>query len=138
MKSRVAEKWVKALRSGKYKQGKNVLKYKSRNGTLRHCCLGVLCELYQKEHKAKMASGPTPPFDQQERDIDIPAGAKCYHFSSRDVALPASVIRWAGMDSDDGSFKDHRGYRTSLATLNDDGDSFKKIAEVIEEQIKKL
>jgi hypothetical protein len=33
------EKWVKALRSGRYQQGRNVL----REGD-RYCCLGVLCE----------------------------------------------------------------------------------------------
>lgn len=40
MKADLKEKWVAALRSGNYKQGKNVLK---RNGA--YCCLGVLCEV---------------------------------------------------------------------------------------------
>lgn len=137
MKEKIAKKWIKALCSGRYKQGKNVLKYRSKNGTLRHCCLGVLCEIYQKESKRKMVSDIAPS-DHAERDVDVPVGAKCFHFSGRDVSLPGSVVRWAGMDSDDGSFKDHRGYRTSLATLNDDGDSFKKIAEVIESRIREL
>ena len=34
-------KWCKALRSGKYKQGKGSLQ--SKKG---HCCLGVACELF--------------------------------------------------------------------------------------------
>ena len=34
--------WVKALRSGEYRQGKGWLR---RDGT--HCCLGVLCEITQ-------------------------------------------------------------------------------------------
>lgn len=41
MKASVAKRWVKALRSGKYKQGRGQLR--SRDG--RYCCLGVLCEL---------------------------------------------------------------------------------------------
>ncbi len=32
--------WVKALRSGKYKQGEGSLRYEGK-----HCCLGVLCEV---------------------------------------------------------------------------------------------
>lgn len=39
-----AKKWVKALRSGKYKQGKDRL----RTGD-KFCCLGVACDLYKKE-----------------------------------------------------------------------------------------
>ena len=34
------DKWIEALRSGKYKQGKGFLK----KGDC-HCCLGVLCEV---------------------------------------------------------------------------------------------
>jgi hypothetical protein len=35
-----AKKWVAALRSGKYKQGRKFLRYKDE-----YCCLGVACEL---------------------------------------------------------------------------------------------
>ena len=38
-------KWVKALRSGKYHQGKGKLKKKNGNGKTYYCCLGVLREL---------------------------------------------------------------------------------------------
>ena len=40
MNKQAKEKWVEALRSGKHKQGKRVLRD---NG--RYCCLGVLCEI---------------------------------------------------------------------------------------------
>lgn len=36
-----AEKWVRALRGGKYKQGKNQL----RSCRGKYCCLGVACKL---------------------------------------------------------------------------------------------
>lgn len=36
--------WIDALRSGEYHQEQHVLSY---NGAF--CCLGVACELYQKE-----------------------------------------------------------------------------------------
>jgi hypothetical protein len=41
MKREIRDKWVAALRSGRYKQGRAVLK---RNGT-HYCCLGVLAEI---------------------------------------------------------------------------------------------
>lgn len=38
-------KWVNALRSGKYKQGKAVLKFTHSTGSKSFCCLGVLEDL---------------------------------------------------------------------------------------------
>lgn len=40
-----AKKWVKALRSGEYKQTQMALR--DRNG---FCCLGVACDLYAREN----------------------------------------------------------------------------------------
>ena len=42
MNKKDAMKWVKALRSGKYKQTKGILK-----NSKGFCCLGVLCEINQ-------------------------------------------------------------------------------------------
>lgn len=44
MKRRIKRDWIRALKSGEYKQGKERLR---RAG--RYCCLGVLCDLYAKE-----------------------------------------------------------------------------------------
>lgn len=41
MKKEWADKWVKALRSGEFKQGIGALKDKNNN----YCCLGVLCAI---------------------------------------------------------------------------------------------
>lgn len=41
MKKEIADKWVAALRSGKYKQGRQYLRTFEDN----YCCLGVLCEI---------------------------------------------------------------------------------------------
>lgn len=47
MKAAWKKKWIKALRSGEYKQAKNELR--SLGGTdgevLGYCCLGVLCDI---------------------------------------------------------------------------------------------
>ena len=45
MNPEVKQKWIDALRSGKYEQGSE--KLRSVSG---YCCLGVLCDLYAQEH----------------------------------------------------------------------------------------
>ena len=40
MDKKIKKKWLKALRSGKYKQGMGTLRIEDR-----FCCLGVLCDL---------------------------------------------------------------------------------------------
>lgn len=46
MKKAIATKWVKALRSGKYKQGRGCLLDEGK-----YCCLGVLCEVVSPESR---------------------------------------------------------------------------------------
>jgi len=60
----VAQKWVKALRSGKYKQGRNRLRKKDR-----FCCLGVLCELERPRAKEIQRW-----IDRWSRDHRVPEG----------------------------------------------------------------
>lgn len=45
MNRELTEKWIGALRSGKYQQGKGYLR--ANNGT--YCCLGVLCDIYNPD-----------------------------------------------------------------------------------------
>lgn len=44
-------KWIDALRSGKYKQGKSNLARRA-GDTIEYCCLGVLCEIAGIKPKA--------------------------------------------------------------------------------------
>ena len=49
MNQKIKERWVKALRSGKYKQGKGWLRKSSGpKKKSEFCCLGVLCDLAVK------------------------------------------------------------------------------------------
>lgn len=144
MKAEIAKQWVKALRSKRYKQGKQALKIKTKAGVTRHCCLGVLCELYQKAHPdKKLTTKQRKTIKGEER----PAGATVFGFESDDIheetQLPARVQRWAGIDSDDGWL----GYKIdstlyadypALTDMNDNGRSFAQIADVIEEHFKDL
>lgn len=44
MNPEIKQKWVAALRSGKYVQGKGTLKRNNEDGTAKYCCLGVICQ----------------------------------------------------------------------------------------------
>lgn len=146
MKKAIAEKWVKALRSKKYLQGKKLLKYKSPRGVVRHCCLGVLCELYQQDRRAKkmkpLKTGHFVP-DGGDYDEGVPRNSKICEFDINYGTLPHRVMKWAGMRTDDGVFLADRvnfndEIHTNLAALNDGGASFSEIADVIESNVKSL
>ena len=51
MKKTIMNKWVKALRSGKYSQCKENLCTIDTEGNSSYCCLGVLTQLYLDERK---------------------------------------------------------------------------------------
>ena len=44
MKPEIKQKWINALRSGEYEQGRKSLRDRNK-----YCCLGVLCDLHAKE-----------------------------------------------------------------------------------------
>ena len=50
MNPKVKKKWLKALRSGKYKQGKERLR-ETTEGKQEYCCLGVLSDIHREETK---------------------------------------------------------------------------------------
>lgn len=97
MNASFKKRWVKALLSGKYKQGQGYLRqYNPETDELRFCCLGVL------------------------RDIITP--------SSRATTPMMSKFhtKQCGLSSD---------AQETLADLNDDGWSFKRIAAWIEKNL---
>lgn len=141
MKKEIAKKWARALRSKKYRQARGVLKIKNKAGQTSHCCLGVLCELYQAEQK----KAGKPPLQTQDHPADeacaqFPATSRIYEFDKGDVlTLPTKVKRWAGLYDDAGMFRldfqiEHRDHTyNGLAEMNDSGCKFSTIANVIEE-----
>jgi hypothetical protein len=113
----VTQKWVKALRSGEYKQGKGHL----RNSDNTFCCLGVLCDLYIKETGNGQWVGGMGYYQ-----FLPPEGGLKY------ALLPEVVQKWAGLDSIDPCVKPPDERPRALSSLNDLGASFKKIADLIE------
>jgi hypothetical protein len=113
--NKIIKEWVAALRSGKYKQGKNYL----RRGN-KFCCLGVLCELAVK---AKVTEA-----------TESGMGSSIIMYGQSSSVLPAKVKKWAGLVNESGvfKFKSNETALNSLAALNDSGKSFAEIADVIE------
>lgn len=132
MKKEVAKKWVKALRSGKYKQGKGYLKQLDSKNEPKHCCLGVLCELYdqqmKKNHKKTLHA---------DHMVDSETGTEFISLNQHDGGLPKVVREWANMINPLGEFikNDRVQY---LADLNDDGKKFSTIANIIEKNVESL
>jgi hypothetical protein len=116
-----ARAWVKALRSGKYKQTKNVLtRVDVETGEIvGNCCLGVGCELAVK---AKVIASP-----------EIGLGG--LEYDGENAILPTSVREWLGLKDETGNFS--RGAR-NLSGENDGGKSFKQIARIIEQKAAEL
>lgn len=103
MKQAIKKRWISALKSGKYKQGKKRLAHAGR-----HCCLGVLADLAIKDGVCSYSEA---------------IGENCL--------LTDSIRKWSGIETDNPEVEYEGGFK-SLASLNDDeGLSFRKIAEYI-------
>jgi hypothetical protein len=116
MKKAIADKWVKALRSKEYKQTEGVL----RSGNA-FCCLGVLCNLHAQEK---------PKFAAKQKSPD--------YYGDCDSFPPPIVRNWSGLKTENGVFEDGDGFGTSLSEQNDDGRTFQEIANIIEQNWRKL
>jgi hypothetical protein len=112
MKKSWARKWVKALRSGKFIQGRSHLKLDGK-----HCCLGVLCEL-------------TP---YKERFTEMRSSTRVGY----NIHLPEEIKKLVGMQSMNRVFKVEMS-ASVLAAMNDTGKTFEEIADVIEEHWKEV
>ena len=126
MKKKIADMWVKALRSGKFKQGTDALCLLNDSKKPQYCCLGVLCEIYNQEHKIKLKTNTV---------VTSGVGKIRSYNDSTDVP-PLKVQRWAGLRTETGEITGSNG--VGLVPLNDNGSSFKKIAKVIQEEYKNL
>ena len=142
MNKNIAKKWIKALKSGKYKQGRSYLKQFNSKGQPQHCCLGVLCELYnetmKKNHKKTLSTKTC------DDSYDTPNGY--VKFGNKGGSLPLAVRKWAEIKNELGVFdifkKDDYGdtilYCDSLADLNDHGSRFSTIANIIGKNVENI
>ena len=84
MNPKIKEKWLKALRSGEYKQGRESLRKDDK-----YCCLGVLCDIAPK----KLGMWGT-----QDTGFIAEDGTQT------NISLPYLVRNWAGMETSNGVF----------------------------------
>ena len=150
MKKTIMTKWVKALRSGKYKQCQEKLcNVNGQTGEESYCCLGVLTDLYLKDRKRQKKGPGIKNFNTYTKeDMDYEHDFSKWSIDDEDGCLAPEVAKWAGfnMDTDDyktGCFSNGKK-EIDLALLNDGGlnpldysrktpsKSFKQIADVIE------
>lgn len=123
-----AKKWVVALRSGEYKQVKNVLcELDEEHNLVGHCCLGVACELYQEDRGVLCNNAVNIRIEQGDNII-------CNTFEEEYQVLPSCVTEWLGIEEDSGAFRDENKIPYCLAHLNDAGKTFDQIADVIESE----
>jgi hypothetical protein len=138
MNSQIKQRWIDALRSGKYSQDTGVLR-SSKGG---HCCLGVLCDLYAKEHNVqwdvhRYNSDLDEHFDIPEDEVSKVYLFDEFRFNGELEILPDNVKIWAGLNNlnpcvySDGI--DNVG--NQLSEMNDTGASFNEIADLIEKYI---
>jgi hypothetical protein len=126
MLNAAAKSWLRALRSGKFKQTTGVLQ--NANG---YCCLGVACELALK-------AGIITKKEEQPETKATPA---YFTFGSKpeSLVLPEKVRLWLGLADNEGHFTtDGAGVSESLTNLNDTGKTFEAIADIIASEPKGL
>lgn len=114
MNQEIKTKWIEALKSGKYKQGREHLRAGDD-----FCCLGVLCDIYKNQSTEKV-------------EWESPDRGNVYSILNHSGVLPKPVQEWAELDSENPITGD-AGH--SLAHLNDTGKSFLEIADLIEKNL---
>ena len=108
MREEIKQRWVTALRSGKYKQTSGFLR--TVDG---YCCLGVLCDLHN-HNGMNWKGGP-----DEDR--------MTWSYYTEEGTLPKEVMDWAQLTNHNPEIKGD-----ALAEINDSGRSFAEIADLIE------
>jgi hypothetical protein len=106
MIAEIKQKWLTALRSGEYQQGKSALR-RDEGGQRLYCCLGVLCDLIDPNEWQPAKEGQPMAYKHA-----IATGMPTYDIMER-VDLPSAAAQ-------------------KLAQMNDDGRSFEEISNWIE------
>lgn len=115
MKAKLKEKWLKALRSGDYHQGRTRL----RDIHDQFCCLGVLCDMSSK------GSWRRDQHDTISYRFEL-KGTDNEPLTAMMGSLHQYALKEFGLSS---------SAEITLIRMNDHGESFEEIADWIEENI---
>lgn len=127
------KKWVKALRSGEYTQGKKALRDTENN----FCCLGVLCDITKEKLNLEWGLGVDEIYYMGEEKCDgvLPFEVSEYLGEVLDHRI---VIRDSNSKIPEDVSRYLRFNDTYLTELNDDYDlTFNEIADILEEEFLK-
>jgi hypothetical protein len=116
------QKWVDALRSGEFKQGRGQLRDKTFNNEYRHCCLSVACEVFRRE-TGRGAWNGNNDFVVHHEDENLEV-ASSY--------LPPSVIRWFSFPYKDPLISNGKSSRYASFRNDVEKWTFEEIADGIE------
>lgn len=117
MDKKTKQKWLKALRSGEYKQGRHTLR-EDFIAEKEYCCLGVLCDLVEPNLWRKGSCGGW-------RNYSEDAGGMPRKELQKRLGLDKKAHR---------AEHDNETIADTLADMNDRGCSFKEIANWIEKR----
>jgi hypothetical protein len=120
MNPEIEKIWIEALLSGEYKQGSGYLKLRVGN-EISFCCLGVLCDLYQKQNSIGI-------------DLWIKGEEQFFKIFGEGKILPVEVKNWAELNSCRGLNLLIDGQTGPMTEHNDRGASFAQIAEAMKEK----
>lgn len=113
MNQKMKQKWLTALRSGDYPQGKGMLRQRIED-TDHYCCLGVLCTL-------------CPDVVWTPDEDHLPGAQRAQYKGEIGISyLPRVMMKELGLIRID---------MVDLAQMNDTGKSFVEIAKVIDEKL---
>jgi hypothetical protein len=139
MNQEIKTKWINALRSGDYEQGQGALK----NPDGQYCCLGVLCDLYDKHRMEEFGAKSSWTVDT----VSLNEYISVLGDRSEVGVPPNAVVDWAGLSDNNPDilidFEDEVGdsrppcsWTFAIAELNDDkGFTFNELADLIEKQL---
>ena len=125
MKKEIKDKWIKALRSGEFTQGKGFLEKKGR-----YCALGVLSLLSLGEGQCTW---------NQQGEVG--------RYDNKRFTLSHNTMVWAGIGQKEERFLEpgagrlefsYKGKLTSILELNDMGLTFMALAKIIEKHWEKF
>lgn len=120
MNPEIKQKWLNALRSGEYSQGR----YQLRDDCNHFCCLGVLTDLYLKETNQEWIEG-----------LEQFAYFAPSRLGDNGEVLTQEVIEWADLKEHNPTISIRTGDK-QISDLNDfERFSFDEISDLIESQL---
>lgn len=100
MNPEVKTRWLEALRSGEYVQGREVLHLAAdvAGPEQRFCCLGILCDLAYREGVVTRRLEPEGTHYRYGQECQT-GGQGCGCSGGSTTTLPPEVVRWAGLEA---------------------------------------